>query len=65
MRAKVIAALAKAGVALVGDSRPTVRTMSSSSSGELKRDIKRDEAKNDKEGVDTKPQPIVRAEELR
>ena len=63
LRAKVIAALAKAGVALVGDSRPVVRTMSSSSSGELKRDNKREEGRD--EGVDTKPQPIVKDEDLK
>ncbi|SKV04677.1 MscS mechanosensitive ion channel [Mycobacteroides abscessus subsp. abscessus] len=43
--------------------------MSSSGSGELKRegkreDAKRDEVKREEEGVDTKPQPIVQAEEL-
>jgi small conductance mechanosensitive channel len=58
----VIAALAKAGVALVGDSRPVVRTMSSSSSGELKRDAKRDDGRD--EGVDTKPQPVVKPSDL-
>ncbi|MGH3725102.1 MAG: mechanosensitive ion channel family protein [Mycobacterium sp.] len=58
LRAKVIAALAKAGVALVGDSRPVVRTMSSSSSGELEREEKREE------GLDTKPQPVIKVSDL-